>query len=275
MTGLKHNKKRNTAFLYEAIIKEATKAIIDGDQSKKDKIIALIKENFTRDSLMRKDLLLYKSLMETSGLSERTAEKLLYETKREHSNLNKKDLFNEQTRLINRINKEVSKNVFNNFVPNYKSLATIYQIFNNDDMTTKERVLLEESTIGNISTAAPKETTEEEMRPIDNLVYNKFVERFNSEYGHLLEEQKRLLQHIINAVDDEKTLELNVYLNEEIENVEQKLVSYHESGQDNPETTQKVEKVMEILKKIKTSKIDKEEYLKILQIQELVKEISE
>ena len=211
MTGLKHNKKRNTAFLYEAIIKEATKAIMAGDQTKKDKIVALIKENFTRDSLMRKDLLLYKNLMETTGLSERTAEKLLYETKIEHRSLNKKDLFNEQTILINKINKEVSKGVFNNFVPNYKSLATIYQIFNNDDMTSKERVLLEETTIENISKTILEESAKGEMKPIDNLVYNKFVERFNSEYESLLDEQKVLLHRIINAVDGEKALELNIY----------------------------------------------------------------
>ena len=32
---MKHNKKRNTAFLYEVIIRELTKAIVEGDKNKK------------------------------------------------------------------------------------------------------------------------------------------------------------------------------------------------------------------------------------------------
>ena len=33
---LKHNKKRNTAFLYEALVKEITKAVMDKDVEKKN-----------------------------------------------------------------------------------------------------------------------------------------------------------------------------------------------------------------------------------------------
>ena len=32
MAKLKHNKKRNTAFLYEALVREATKSILEQDQ---------------------------------------------------------------------------------------------------------------------------------------------------------------------------------------------------------------------------------------------------
>jgi hypothetical protein len=33
--------------------------------------------------------------------------------------------------MISRINKELSKDVFTTFVPNYKNLATLQQVFNN------------------------------------------------------------------------------------------------------------------------------------------------
>ena len=36
---MKHNKKRNTAFLYECLIKELTKSIVRKDETRKQKII--------------------------------------------------------------------------------------------------------------------------------------------------------------------------------------------------------------------------------------------
>jgi hypothetical protein len=42
---LRHNKKRNTAFVYEAIIRELTKSVIKSDTVKKTKVISIIKEH--------------------------------------------------------------------------------------------------------------------------------------------------------------------------------------------------------------------------------------
>ena len=42
---VKHNKKRNTAFLYESLVKELTKAIVRQQEERKGKIIKIIKEN--------------------------------------------------------------------------------------------------------------------------------------------------------------------------------------------------------------------------------------
>ena len=36
----KHNKKRNTAFLFEALVREMTKAAIRGDNKKKQKVLS-------------------------------------------------------------------------------------------------------------------------------------------------------------------------------------------------------------------------------------------
>jgi len=52
----KHNKKRNTAFVFEALAREATTAIIKGDQERKAKVVSIVRKHFTGDSLLRKDL---------------------------------------------------------------------------------------------------------------------------------------------------------------------------------------------------------------------------
>ncbi len=41
---MKHNKKRNTAFLYESLVKELTKAVVRQEEAKKKTIITLIKK---------------------------------------------------------------------------------------------------------------------------------------------------------------------------------------------------------------------------------------
>ena len=61
---MKHNKKRNTAFLYESLVKELTKAIVRQQEERKGKIVNIIKENFAKGSALQRDLDLYKSILE-------------------------------------------------------------------------------------------------------------------------------------------------------------------------------------------------------------------
>ena len=76
---LKHNKKRNTAFVYESLVREMTKAIVEKNLELKDDIVSIIKEHFTKNSLLYRELKLYKTICETYDLEPHTAEKLVYE----------------------------------------------------------------------------------------------------------------------------------------------------------------------------------------------------
>ena len=125
----KHNKKRNTAFIYEALVREIVKQSVAKNNEKRNVAIQIMKEVFAPKTQLRKELDLYKTLMENNSLQESIAEKILIETKTQHSQINQKQLFKEQSVAISKINKELSKSVFNNFVPNYKYLATISQVF--------------------------------------------------------------------------------------------------------------------------------------------------
>ena len=147
---LKHNKKRNTAFVYEALVRELTKSIVKNNKNKQTKIVSIIKEHFDRQSILQEELQLYKSLYETEKINKDIAEKIMVEAKQNYSSLDKKRIFKEQSALINKINKTLSSKIFTNFVPNYKSLATVYSIFN-DKLPPKDRVLLEEKVLHSMS----------------------------------------------------------------------------------------------------------------------------
>ena len=154
---IKHNKKRNTIFLYEALVRELTKATVEKDQNRRETILDIVKEHFGSEKLMGREVRIYKNILETKNTKQNTAEKILSESKIEYSVIDKQQLFIEQSQMISRINKELSKDVFTTFVPNYKNLATLQQVFNNLDLSAKERVLLEEEVVQLMTEATHQE----------------------------------------------------------------------------------------------------------------------
>ncbi len=212
---LKHNKKRNTAFVYEALVREVAKAVVKKDESRKSLIVKIIKEHFAPNNMLAKELQLYKALEETKGLDVYTAERLIKEARTDYHKLNKDDIFKSQTKLINTINKNLTSEVFSNFVPNYKNLATIAQVFG-DDANTKERVLLERKLLGSMVMREGVAAKSKNMPHIDGLVYKTFVKKFNEKYDkELLPEQKKLLNHFLTSFTD-NGVEFKMFLSEEV-----------------------------------------------------------
>ena len=122
---MKHNKKRNTAFLYECLIRELTKAIIKEDKQKQTTVKNILKEFFKGGKILKQELDLYKTLQESKGSKKDYSRRLMVEVKKDFDALDRKEVFNEQTALINRINKALGNKAFSNFIPNYKDLATL------------------------------------------------------------------------------------------------------------------------------------------------------
>ena len=270
---LRHNKKRNTALLYELLIKELTKNIIGGDVKTKNTLIDLIKEHFNRTSELFKELQLYKSLYEIHDVSANAAEKLIFEIRKKHVSLDKKKLFDEQSQLINKINKRLPKSIFSNFVPNFKSLATIYQIFNKET-PIKDRILLEENISKRLTTK--KADIINDVKPIDDIVYKTFASKFNSEYDSgLLKEQKELLAKYVSSFTD-NGIEFKIFLNEEIARLKtcvSNALNLKEIREDQ-HMFAKTKEVLNILENFKKKKINKTLIKEVLKIQNLVEEIN-
>ena len=266
----KHNKKRNTAFVFEALAREATTAIIKGDQERKAKVVSIVRRHFTGDSLLKKDLECYRSLYENQDLDENTSQKILEAVMAAKRLIDPDGLFKQQTEVINDINKELTPATFNNFVPNYKSLATIAKMFNTD--SPKQKVMLEskiiEGMVGKLQ--------EQSLEPLDSLTFVTFTKKFNEKYnGSLLREQKELLNHYISSFSHDE-LETKIYLNRELGRLKQSLseaVKVEEIAND-PEMVKKTNAVKERLESLSgETSLNETTLLTILKTQELVKEI--
>ncbi len=270
---LKHNKKRNTAFVYEALVRELTESVVKNNKNKQNKIVAIIREHFTAGSTLQEELGLYKSIYETRHIEKSTAEKIVYQVKEKHDTLDKKKLFQEQSALINKINRTLSNKVYNNFVPNYKTIASIYSIFQ-DACPIKDRVLLEENIVSQMSSSA--ETSEQVQQPIDSLTYNTFVSKFNEEYSDVLNEnQKALLGTYINSFS-ENGIEFKVYLNEEIGRLKNKIneIENIQEIKSSDSLKNKLKQVYNVLDKTKQKEIDLETIEIVLNTQQILEEIS-
>ena len=266
---MSHNKKRNTGFVYEALVRELTKAlIIEKNDVKQKHIRGLIKRYFNPDRPLGRELQLFKALQE--DIEKEYAEKYMNVVKNEYSRIDQKELEQEHTKLINEINKSLSPNVFDNFVPNYKNLATIAQIFSHKTLP-KEKMMLEQKLLEDITIKEQKQKETE----IDDLTYRIFVEKFNKLYGdNLLSEQKELLTKYISSSTD-NGLELKLYLNEEIESLKNKVQKLFndEEFKDNTQLSEGLNGVVEFLNNFSKKPFDDDSLRKVLKVQELVKEV--
>ncbi len=276
MAKTKHNKKRNTAFLYEALVREMTKAVVSQDKERKNNIVDILKESFSSSKVLGQELKLYQTIIESTDLDSVTAEKLLYKIREAYSELDEQEIYDAQSNVIDRINKEIGSEVYNNFVPNYKSIATVSQLFGADSTAVgiKRGVILEQQVLEALTTSTIKES-KVEMKPIDNIVFKTFTSKFNETYGDgLLSEQKELLNRYILSFSSDT--DMKIYLNEELGRLHSalnKALSTEEITSDD-DMTESTNSVIKMIEEFRDTPVDKTLVKKVLKIQNLVHEIT-
>lgn len=275
MGKTKHNKKRNTAVLYEVLVMELTKAVVKDDITAKKNVLRVLKESFKKGTTLSKELELYRLLNESRGMTDDLARRLLDRVVQTYGDLDPTAIFTEQNELLSKMNKVVNKAVFKNFVPDYKNLATIAQVFSKSS-PIKDRVLLEQKMVERMTTNQG-EKTDAKLEVIDNLTYKTFVKKFNEVYGKsLLPEQKELMTKYVMTFSD-NGVGLKLYLNEEIGRLKEHVRSALEVQEikEDPMMTKKTNQLLERMDSYNKEPIDKKLVGEILKVQSLVKEIQD
>jgi len=178
-------------------------------------------------------------------------------------------VFHEQSKVIKKINKDLGKEVYNNFVPNYQSLASLSQIFQ-DKMPIKSRVILEKKIIETLTTSPADEPP---LVPVDNLVMRAFTDRFNQSYGGLLSEQRELLNKYITSFH-EHGVDFRLFVGSELKRIHEKVESSLSLGEVS-EDSKMIENTQKVLAKIKSfnvSSLSEGDILRLLKLQKLAKE---
>ena len=135
-------------------------------------------------------------------------QKIIFEARTQADRLNSKEVYDQKTKIINLINKSLGQESWNNFVSDYKKLATVSQVIFSDK-SPKKQVMLEEKLTRMLT------EVKESKKPFPNvnkLALKSFLNKFNDQYEKALNEnQKNLLNKYITSYKDDG-LELKMYL---------------------------------------------------------------
>ena len=266
-----HNKKRNTLFLYEALVREYTKAKLEKDDKKLWEVKSLLAEYFSEGKILKEELKIYKAVLNTENADKELAEKILSEAKRLYAGLGMEDIFQQQSSLIAKTNRKLTPKFWINYVPNYKNIATLQQIFGQKaDIPT--RMLMERQVIEKMM--GKKETLQEVNEKIDKYVVHSYVNAFNKKYADLLENQKSLLKKYMTSTEEDNT-DFIVFLNEELQNITHKLNTAHQVAEvkEDKEIIKKLQEVKKKFNLLKDEEVDEKYLQKILKYQKLVHEL--
>jgi hypothetical protein len=275
MKNIKHSKFKNTGFIFELLVRQITSEIMSGkSNSVAEKIL---KEFFSPKKELSKELKLYQYLTKEKYNSESKAEKFVDTICEARKRLDEQKITKEKYNLDEFTKSSIS---------NYKSLASIYKLFEATistesyepkDIFNSKFTIIENITNSSIQTKdkLPNDRVLDEYRNQDEsiriLSYKLLVENFNKKYSNLSIGQRKLLKEYINNINN--TGKLKEYVDTEVNTLSEGL---KQIGVDITDKVTKIKLAETIsnIKKIKSVKKLRESHLSALMMSyELLKEL--
>lgn len=279
---IKHSKYKNTGLLFEILVKKITADTLSGNDPKS---LDILKKYFVNTEL-GKEYKLYELISKHKTTSESKANTVLDTVIESSKKLNRTKLRKEKYNLIKELKNYYDVDeLFKTRVSNYKSLAslyTIFEIYNTDNPTDPNQIidnkvtLLEYLTQTEVSRTDVKDDIINEFKGYDKdlrtLTYRILLEKFNEKYSNLNSKQKRVLKEFIESVDS--TPQLKEFYNTEVQNIRNDIMV--EIGKTKDKTIKiKLEEVLKYITELdKKAKINSDCLVDLLQYHSLVDELS-
>jgi hypothetical protein len=230
MSGkIKHSKFKNTAIIYDSLIKQLMQDTISENKSES---LNIIKKYFNSNSILLKELKLYQGILEGNFKNDTQALYFIDKMIQSRKKLNEKQLLTEKYNLINEIKKYYNiDNFFKTNIREYKQYASIFNLFQFEENVfpselNKCKITLCESIVKKEKNKDEIVISENisEFRNLDpeikTLAYKLMVESFNNKYSNILKEQKELLR---NFILNTNSVEFLKFFKEQAKSVKEKL----------------------------------------------------
>lgn len=279
---VKHSKFKNTAILFELLVKQITHEVLSN--STKNVSEKIIKEFFSSTKELAKELRLYNQIVKEKYSSIDDAKLFLEEVAKERIKLDENKLNREKYNLIKTIKESYDLDKFlSSNLQNYKLLASVYKIFETKtlgrkvdirDFIDSNNTILEHVTnkrIASKPTDTLYESFKQQSEDLRLLTYKLLIENFNKKYSNLDDSQKGLLREFINNVTNTSTFPK--FIEEETKKVLSNLVK--ESKIVNDKVTKiKISEMIKLYKSEKFLKENQEKQVSVLMLTyELLKEV--
>ena len=227
MNKFRHSKLRNTGLLFEFLLRQVTVDVLN--KKKESPAIKIIKKQFNENTEIGKELTLYNLIVNKKFKSDKKADFFLSEVLRQREKLNNSALRREKYNIIKSIKDHYSVDqLFSSKVPNYKVFASIYKLFEGlnklsaDEKTESYFIIIENVTTSDskkIATFMPKEMKDKDLRILS---YKSLLEKFNSKYSNLTNEQKNVLKEYISNISN--TNNFSSFVENQLPNLKNRLV---------------------------------------------------
>jgi hypothetical protein len=280
MKSFKHSKFKNTGILFELLVRQVASDTLNNVDSK---AVGIIKKFFTNSSVLSKELKLYQTLVKERVIKESKASALIDAVLEAHSRLNKSSLNKQKYNLIKEIRNTFSvEDFFKSKVNNYKTLASIYNIFehtvadNPAEYVNNKYTLLEHLTSKALNQVKLSESYEinnfiKQDKEIRLLSYKILVDKFNTKYSTLDKNQKNILREYINSVTDGTNLK--DFMIDESTKLK-KNIKQHSTSVKDKVTKIKLSEVTNMLDNLCNAKIVTDSHiLTLMRYHELIKEL--
>lgn len=276
---IKNSKYKNTAILFELLIRQVTNDTISGNDSP---AVNIIKKYFSKTELA-KEHKLYQSLISNKNLSEIKANSVIDNIILLSKRLNRSTIRREKYNLIKEIKESYNLDLFcKNKINNYPQYAAAYiliesnnsvDFINPDILIENKNTLLEHICSKDIKKG---EDIYEEYSKLDSdtriLAYRSLLEKFNDKYQNLNNNQKTILKEYINNIGNVSNL--REFVNSNYKNLKSELLKLSKKVDDKTSSI-KLTEVIHLLKPLeKTENVKDENIISLLQYYQLVEELS-
>ncbi len=277
---IKHNKLKNTAIIFECLVKQVTSDFISNDNSK---ALGIIKTYFKEGTQLKKDLDLYNNIINSKINEEIRFINYMDEILKVRSSvINNSKLNKEKYNVIKEIKESyILENIFSYSLPNYKLFASIFKLFDGLQLneSAKDFVNLKFSIIKSILNNKKIDNPSTNVKLLESikepttkdLTIKLLVEKFNKKFSNrLTTDQKKLVKEYINNAENKNTL--NNYITSIIPIIKKKLSEASKSH--NKITKIKVKEVIQLLESLNKIKNIKDDHIiSILKTYQLINEL--
>jgi len=256
---LKHRKIKNAGILFELLVRTITSDTLKGKDSP---AINILKNHFTKTEL-GKEYKLYETVIKSHKYEPFKAEMVLSSILELSKKLNQDKIKKDKYNLIKEVKKYYDLDeFFKTKLPNYKIYASLYilmEILNSPELMNNniDQIIDNKTVLLEYMSSTPKisdnngdflEEFKQYDRDIRILSYKILLEKFNTKYDVLDEEQKLFLKDFINLKDSAPALK-ELY-NSKVKTLKQSIKEINKKTQD-PATKIKVDGSLMVLNELK------------------------
>lgn len=267
--AIKHNKKRNVGLLYEMLARH----VIDCTMKKKnsDKVFEIIKKHFNSKSILREELNLFNVIISVKGSERKVVERVLKEVSEYAKKINVKDLDKGQSKIIREINYNLSSDVYNHKVKDYKLFATTQLFLNacrdNSPSRSIERAHLTESLISQLCEVVEQKTITHK----GNFLFLTLMSDLSKKLENLTPSQKSIMKEYVDLVLAGKGA--NELLNKYISETNTILNKALSDKTFNSDTKKKIDESIKRFSRIINEGTEKDKIDSIIRYRDLIEEM--